>query len=425
VEVVCSGEGIDRDAVLPLLLRLVDQSLVVVEEATGGARRYHLLETVRAYAGERLQASRTDGTIRARHAAQYLALADMGEAAILETDLCARRTWLDLPEAEHDNLRAAWSWLVDRREVGQGLLHVGALGKYAYQRGHLAEGKAFLRTLLAINDPVNPSPALVTVLWSAAMLAQFHGGDYAAAQALAERCLDAQRRLSDRAGAAATLSLLAVTRREQGDQMAAHALLVESLAINREVGNRIGIAVALDRLGAVAHALGDFAAAHALYEQGGQLAREIDHPKLLPWSPHNLGCLALDQGDYATARSLLGKSLALWRNHADTLGIVYSLLAFASLAAAEGRPERALVLAGAATGIADALGARLVPTYRRGFERRMALAREGLSEAVATTAWSAGRAITLEQAVAAALEADGGTNGDDEPTERAAAISPS
>jgi tetratricopeptide (TPR) repeat protein len=172
------------------------------------------------------------------------------------------------------------------------------------------------------------------------------------------------------------------------------------------VEDRAGIASTVNRLGEAAHALGDFAGASVLYEQAWQLARAVGNPKLLPWPPHDLGCLALDRGDYPAARALLAESLTIWRDHSDAMGTVYSLLAFARLAAAVGRPERALRLAGAATGLADALGLRLAPTYRLGFERRLALAREGLSEEVAATAWAAGRALTLDQAVAAALDED-------------------
>ncbi len=398
-EAVCSGDGVDRDAVLALLVRLVDQSLVVVEEGAAGERRYRLLETLREYADDRLTASGEDGSVRARHAAHYLALADVGDAAIHEPDLIAKRRWLDLMETEHGNMRAAWGWLVDHRTIEQGLRHLGVLEKFGYRRGHLAEGQAFLRALLASGERVEPTPALVMALWSAAGLAQYYGGDYAAAQSLAEQCLDAQRRLGDRLGVAATLSMLALTRREQGDHTGARALLEESLAIYRELGHRVGMCIDLDRLGQVAHALGDYAGARALYEQAWQLNREVGNPKFLSWSLHNLGCLALDEGGYATARSLLAESLTIRRDHADTFGMVHSLVAFASLAASEGRPERAQRLAGATAALAEALGAQLVPTYRVGFERRLAIACQALSAAAAAAAWAEGWSMPLDQAI--------------------------
>jgi non-specific serine/threonine protein kinase len=405
-EAVCSGDGIDREDVLAHLIRLVDQSLVVVEERPPGAGRYRMLETLREYAGERLLASGEDEALRARHAAYYLALADVGAAAPLELDLAAKRAMVALAATEHGNLRAAWRWLLDRQEVARGLGLVGALEQAGYRRGHLAEGQALLRTLLTADMEAEPSPAVVRALAGAAGLAHFCGGDYAAAQALAERLLAAQRRVGNRAGVAAALSMLALTRREQGDHLAARALLEESLAIQREVGDRAGIASTVNRLGEAAHALGDFAGARVLYEQARQLARAVGNPKLLPWPPHDLGCLALDRGDYPAARSLFAESLTIWREHADAIGTVYSLIAFAGLAAAEGRPERAMRLAGAATGLADAFGIRLAPTYRRGFERRLTAARQGLSAEAAATAWARGRALTLDQAVAGALDED-------------------
>src|SRR6185437_12923476 len=298
--------------------------------------------------------------------------ADVGEAAPLALDLAAKRAMVALASTEHGNLRAAWRWLLDRREVARGLDLVGALDQAGYRRGHLAEGQALLRSLLAADAEPEPSPALVRALAGAAGMAHFCGGDYAAAQTLAERLLAAQRRLGDQAGVAAALSMLALARREQGDHLAARDLLEESLAIQREVGDRAGIASTVNRLGEAAHALGDFAGARDLYEQAWQLARAVGDPKLSPWPPHDLGCLALDRGDYPAARALLSEGLTIWRDHSDAMGTVYSLLAFAGLAADEGRPERAVQLAGAATGLADALGLRLAPTSRLGFERRLA-----------------------------------------------------
>jgi tetratricopeptide (TPR) repeat protein len=195
-------------------------------------------------------------------------------------------------------------------------------------------------------------------------------------------------------------------RREQGDHAAARALSEESLALHRATGDRAGVADALAVLAEAAHALGDHSAARALYEQAWQLTREVGHPKQLPWPPHNLGCLALDRGDYPAARTLLTEALALRRTHDDTMGTLYSLLAFASLAAAEGRPARALRLGGAATQLAGVIGVRLVPTYRTGFERRLATARQALSAEAAAAAWSAGQALSLEEAVAEALGED-------------------
>ena len=407
-EEVCAGDGVDREAVLPLLTRLVDQSLVVAEPDAIDGRRYRLLETLHEYA--RLRALAEDGPsgrdeiIRARHAAYYLARAEAGGASFPDGQVVAQRAWLDLMAVEHDNLRAAWRWLVDRRQVEQRLRLTTALENFQYRRGHLSEAQALARTLLADDTADEPSPALAKALSAAATVAHMCGGDYAAAQALIERCIRVQRRLGDRNAVARSLGWLAMARREQGDHAAARELSLESLAVHRELGDRAGMSSALSLLGEAAQALGEHERARALYAEAWQLAREVGHPKLLPWPPHDLGCLALDQGEYRAARPLLAESLAMRRAHADKLGTLYSLIAFSSLAAAEGRPQRALRLAGAAMGLADAIGLRLVPTYRGRFDRWLAVARQAVNDEAAGAAWAEGRALPLESAVAEALE---------------------
>jgi hypothetical protein len=83
--------------------------------------------------------------------------------------------------------------------------------------------------------------------------------------------------------------------------------------------------------------------------------------------------------------------------------IAESLEIAARLALAEGWPERAARLLGAADALRDAIGAPLPPVYRAAHEHDMATARTALGDAAFAAAWAAGRALALEQAVAEAL----------------------
>ena len=99
-------------AVLDLLSRTVDKSLVVVQEQAGGTR-YDMLETIRQYAAERLVEADEHETVRNRHLAHYLHLAEEAEPQLHGPNAVA---WLERLETEHDNLRVALSWALSRAE---------------------------------------------------------------------------------------------------------------------------------------------------------------------------------------------------------------------------------------------------------------------------------------------------------------------
>ena len=86
---------------------LVDQSLLRPVDGPADEPRYLMLETVREYARERLEASGEADDIRRRHAAWFLALAETAEPELVGP---AQERWLDRLEDEHPNLRAALAW---------------------------------------------------------------------------------------------------------------------------------------------------------------------------------------------------------------------------------------------------------------------------------------------------------------------------
>jgi predicted ATPase len=106
-EAVCAGEGIDAREVLDLLIRLVDKSLVLVEEPPDGSARYRLLETLRQYGQQRLATTGAGAGLFARHAAHYLEWAERACPALLGAEQLA---WLDRLERDQDNLRGALRW---------------------------------------------------------------------------------------------------------------------------------------------------------------------------------------------------------------------------------------------------------------------------------------------------------------------------
>ena len=145
-EAICSGQGLAQRAVLQRLDGLVAKSLVQVEDA-GAELRYRLLETVRIYALEQLEAAGEMEHVRARHLAWYLTLAEEAEPQLTGPE---QATWLARVATEHDNLRAARD---EARQPGRemlGLRLAGALQRFWNVRGHLGEGRSWLAEALAV-----------------------------------------------------------------------------------------------------------------------------------------------------------------------------------------------------------------------------------------------------------------------------------
>jgi non-specific serine/threonine protein kinase len=169
----------------------------------------------------------------------------------------------------------------------------------------------------------------------------------------------------------------------------------------QDLGDRSEAAHALIRLGEVAHVEGDFAVARRYYEAGVSLRDElgIGYPR----ASHCLGILALDCGDLVQARHWIVDCLRREVDGGQATWLHATLADLACLAAAEGRPERALYLAGAMEARCERAGATLQPTERPRFELWLGRARRALDAEAASVAWSRGRATPLERVIAEIL----------------------
>ena len=148
-ENVCAGEGIEAFDVLDLLLSMVDKSLVIYEirkEKT----RYRLLETVRQYARDKLLGSVEEKTYRRQHRDYFLIVAE--EAGKQLT--CSKPVqWLDVFDAEHDNLRNALNFCLEESgEIAAGLRMTTTLYHFWERRGYLTEGRERLAAVLTRPD---------------------------------------------------------------------------------------------------------------------------------------------------------------------------------------------------------------------------------------------------------------------------------
>ncbi|MBI3974619.1 MAG: tetratricopeptide repeat protein [Chloroflexi bacterium] len=384
----CPSEGVAAAEVLDLLARLVEKSLVVVD-ARGSEARFRLLETVRAYAAERLGEAGEAARLRARHATWYLAVAEQAESGLRGQ---GQEAWLGRLEREHDNFRAALAWSLEGGEAETGTRLAAALWHFWAVHGHFAEGRRWLERALQANGRATARHR-ARALNGAGNLAWYQG-DLAVARAHHEACLALRRELGDQQGIAASLNNLGLVARAQGDYASARAHHEESLALRRRLGDRWSIASSLNNLGLVAKGLGDHTLARAYYEESLALSRELGNKHITSAALNNLGIIARVQGDHALARAYFDESLALRQELEDRWGIASALGSLGQLAADQGDHtaarslvEESLALfreVGNKQGIADALNrlgevARCRGDYSRAaehYQQSLALFRE-------------------------------------------------
>jgi predicted ATPase/DNA-binding CsgD family transcriptional regulator len=305
---------------------LIDKSLLQQTAQEGEEPRFAMLETIRAYGLEVLAAGGEMEAIQQAHAVYYLALAEMVEPEFAGPQ---QVVWLERLEQEHDNLRAALQWFLERGEVEQGikmaLRLAGALRQFWEVRGHWSEGRTFLERALAESKGV-AVPVQVKALKAAAHLA-FIQSDQDRAEALYEECLVRCRELGDTAGIALSLRRLGAIAARRGNLVVASSFTEESLTIGRVVGDKEGIAWALTNLAYTGSQQGEYARACALYEESLDMHRELGNIEGIIFSLFGLaGTLFLSQGDPAKIHALLEESLALCRELGSQEDTAWALL---------------------------------------------------------------------------------------------------
>jgi predicted ATPase/Tfp pilus assembly protein PilF len=280
------------------------------------------------------------------------------------------------------------------------------LGLLAEARGDYAAARQFGEESLAIRRTSHDTQGILESLIVLGCIFQTQG-DYAACHPLFDQALGISRELGNPRWEAISLGNLGAVARCQGDAATARALQEKSLAIRREIGDRWGMAASLSDLGNVAADQGDYPLAASLYEEALGINRELGNRDWEAAVLANLGSLLCCRGNHSAARCRYRESLALARELADRLQVAECLEGFGQLAAAQQQHERAAQLGGAADALRESLGAPLPPSERDRLERAINPVRVALGQAGFAAAWAVGRAMALEQAIAAALEETG------------------
>ncbi len=380
---------------LEVLTRLVDKSLVVVENV-GNDAWYRLLEPVRQYALQGLTVRGAWAAARARHATSYLTLAEMAASALRGPQ---QDVWLVRLEREQGNLRAALRWAEERGEGEIGLRLATALVPFWEAHGHLAEGRRWLEMALAApTDTVSPTLRM-RALTGAGRLAHLHAA-YDEAERLHTESLTLARELADEHGIATALSELGMVARRRQDFARSVRLIEEGLARLRELGDEEAIAFAVLNLGASVGDQGDLPRAVALITEALARSEALGDLRRIAMAQALLGSARLESGDLAAATRSMAASLAGHAHLGDRWFVAYSLIDLCQVQMSRGRWESAARLLGAAEAIGAGVSTRISGITCEGVGAEI---RRHLPVDRYAAVWAEGHAFTFDQAVAAAL----------------------
>lgn len=378
--------------ILDGLASLLDKNLVKRD----GEARFMMLETIREYASEQLTSSGELDNMRGCHAAYFTAFAERRESD--------HAHWMNSMEIELDNLRAALAWSETTLRLAM------ALGLFWQQRGHFTEGSCWLTDALKQQEV-----GILTVADRALRARAFFWlgtfrawqGDLNAAQPSHEESVALFRELGDQAGLVESLQTYGMLFIMRGDHKRASPPLEESLALAHKIRDAASIAQSLLFLGTLDYLQGHVQQAGVLWEESLALRRAEGNQWLIAIILAYLAMAAIDQSDYRRAKTQLIESLTLLRELGERWQTAHTLEVCACLAVTQGHLVQAAHIFGAAEALREILSAPMLLFQRQFTERGVAALRTQLDAATLAAAWAEGRAMTLEQAVAYALnEAD-------------------
>jgi predicted ATPase/class 3 adenylate cyclase len=444
-ESVCAGDSLGSDQILEVLLHLADKSLVVAE-TQGIEPRYYMLETIRQYAQEKLEETGEANLVRDHHLEYFRSLAEQARPHFRDAEQLA---WLDRFEAELDNVRAVLAWALDGGSVESGLHLASDLGvdtgAFWVNRGHIKEGHELLEQLLLKSQATVPIETLAAGCCSVAAV-EFWLGDMADAHHHAEQseALWSQLGPSYKAKAAEARVLKIYTDSNFAqDPSEVCRQFQENLPIFQETGNRWLMAYTLFGIAYHLRISGDLPSARQTFEQSRTLFQECGDGLRVSHNNIILAVIAIEEGRYTEARNLCEETLPYFRqlrfslrdeplwilgalsimesNYAaakawytecllfdQEIGIYDQfpecLIGFASIANSEKRFEHATRLLGRAETAVTARQNPLANFDQAELQRLKMVLREELGEAKFEALAAKGRTITVEQAIALALE---------------------
>ncbi len=397
-EQVCA-DGEPDVSILHRLAQLVTKSLVTAEERDR-VMRFQLLEPVRQYALKHLQAGGDDAELRTRHLVHYLALAEQADPQFWRGE---HARWFRRFDRELGNVRAALAWSLsgDETRAELGLRLASALWRYWDLRGYLSEAQGWLVRLL---DRVKePNAVRARGLAVAGYFVAMRGLPEAAS--LCESGVEIARRLGSGPDLLDPLMLYGLVMLFSGRTDDSAPLWAESMALGKRHASAVHYGASTYWHGELAWSRGDYSQAEAWYEESRLIASEIGSSWSEAHSLEALGRLAFRRGQLDRAEALLRRSLELRHDLEDARSLPWSLEVLGWIAAARRQAQRAARLLGAAEALGETVGGSLPVTWQT--DHQHAVEGAGLAGSASESAWWAGRSMSVDEAVAFALDTGG------------------
>jgi predicted ATPase/class 3 adenylate cyclase len=426
---------VDEIEILDLLSSLTDKSLVVAD-TTGEQERYHLLESTRAYALEKLTTAGAREQLARRHAEYFR---DQAQAADERYGTGSTATWLASIELELDNYRAVLEWaLKDGHDPALGGAVAGALGMLWLYGGLTVEGRYWIGLAQAGLDE-SAHPQVAARLWWALgglssgkrmhdcaqrALALFEsvGDEKGQASALTglafslfqmgrhqeagdvnARALAAMRTLGNKPGVANCLNVQAAIQRARGDVAATRESFAQALAAYKALGDEDGTAVVLGNLADLEFGDGQVEQAVRLASEVLEIQSRGKNATSLAIGYLNIAAYRIGLGDVDGAREAAREGLRLARQVQRTMSVAIASQHIALLLTLRGEVHDAARLIGYVNAQYKELGQERQTTEQWGYEKLMAALRETLSEAEIEKLAAEGAAWSEDQAVEQAL----------------------
>jgi predicted ATPase len=306
----------DEFKVLDLLTRLIDKSLVSVDQA-GGEARYGMLETVRQYGFERLVDSGHADEVRDRHAAVFLQLAEQ----FYTYKFTEEELWGGRLTREMDNLRVALAYLREH-DAERYLTLVGALGYFWWGRSHVIEGREHINAVMGMVSPDPVRPSYLRALRGKGMLWAYEGG-----------------------------------------QTGARELMLEVLAMSRQLGDPLEIATSLETLGWSQFLANEEEDSCATFRELRRIVEKCNNPVLVNRANIGLGQVLIALSRIDEVRPIAREIIEFSRKAADRRGEHSGFHYLADAALIEGNPTESLALYGQSLVLAEAIGDRLETSF--------------------------------------------------------------
>jgi predicted ATPase/DNA-binding CsgD family transcriptional regulator len=441
-ESVCAWGEIHREDVLDLLSSLVSKSLMVAETLQSSEARYRLLVTIRHYAQEKLRASGDWVSAHDHYLACWLSLTEEIAPKLREQ---YQQLWFDWLETENDNIRAALAWALEQQRIEAGMRMGTALYLFWRTRAYIREAYIWYERFLHQTDDSVPLAVHVNALTWSSVMARMLGdavtatargkeavalceaageagrpllavaligalsaakaeGDYQTSYTIVECIVKVYRELNDLVLVGFSIMMQGQIAIALGKHDTAQSLLEESMVLARAAGDKTRIALTLNSMGDLARSERRVVHARSAYEESLSILRDIGATNQIPATLHNLAYACLYEGNIEQAQALFYESLETQHLQNDQEGVLEGLRGFAALASATGlAAESARLYAAAVASGRGANPASLWALEKLEFEHYIGLARTNLSDAEFEAEQAKGRILSMEQAIAYAL----------------------